>query len=117
MQGHSEAVIFTGLLIMASYGGRLGAKLKVQLKSERAKLPIKGSASAAGYDLYSAESVAIPRNESATVSTDIAISVPDGTYGRVAPRSGLAFKYDIDVAGGVIDQVRFAQLTCRRKKS
>jgi dUTP pyrophosphatase len=30
--------------------------------------------------------------------------VPPGTYGRVAPRSGLAWKHSIDVGAGVIDE-------------
>ena len=30
--------------------------------------------------------------------------VPDGTYGRIAPRSGLAWKNHVDVGAGVIDQ-------------
>lgn len=38
------------------------------------------------------------------VKTDIQIEVPEGTYGRVAPRSGLAWKNFIDVGAGVIDQ-------------
>jgi dUTP pyrophosphatase len=37
------------------------------------------------------------------VDTDIAISVPAGTYGRIAPRSGLASKHFIDTGAGVID--------------
>ena len=37
------------------------------------------------------------------VSTGIAIGIPTGTYGRVAPRSGLAAKHGIDVGAGVID--------------
>lgn len=37
------------------------------------------------------------------VATDISIAVPDGYYGRVAPRSGLALKHFIDVGAGVID--------------
>lgn len=37
------------------------------------------------------------------VDTDISIAVPVGTYGRVAPRSGLASKHSIDVGAGVID--------------
>ena len=36
--------------------------------------------------------------------TDIQIEVPKGTYGRVAPRSGLAHKHFIDVGAGVIDE-------------
>jgi dUTP pyrophosphatase len=31
------------------------------------------------------------------------VSVPPGTYGRIAPRSGLALKYFIDVGAGVVD--------------
>ena len=37
------------------------------------------------------------------MSTDIAIECPLGTYGRIAPRSGLAVKHSIDVGAGVID--------------
>jgi len=33
------------------------------------------------------------------INTDIQIKVPQGTYGRVAPRSGLAWKNFIDVGG------------------
>lgn len=40
----------------------------------------------------------------ALVQTDIQIEVPEGTYGRIAPRSGLAWKNSIDVGAGVIDQ-------------
>lgn len=39
------------------------------------------------------------------VKTDIQIKVPFGTYGGVAPRSGLTWKNSIDVGAGVIDQV------------
>ena len=35
--------------------------------------------------------------------TDLQIAVPEGCYGRVAPRSGLAAKKFIDVGAGVID--------------
>jgi dUTP pyrophosphatase len=35
--------------------------------------------------------------------TDIAMAIPPGYYGRVAPRSGLAVKHHIDVGAGVID--------------
>lgn len=38
------------------------------------------------------------------VKTDIQIALPDGCYGRVAPRSGLAAKFGIDVGAGVIDK-------------
>ncbi|KAK1353395.1 hypothetical protein POM88_052530 [Heracleum sosnowskyi] len=34
---------------------------------------------------------------------DLRIAVPEGTYARIAPRSGLAWKHSIDVGAGVID--------------
>lgn len=46
----------------------------------------------------------VPARGKALVKTDIQIEVPFGTYGRVAPRSGLAWKNFIDVGAGVIDQ-------------
>ena len=59
---------------------------------------------AAGYDLYSAYDYVIPSQGKVIAKTDISIRVPDGTYGRVAPRSGLSAKHHIDVGAGVIDQ-------------
>ena len=38
------------------------------------------------------------------VSTGLKVALPAGTYGRVAPRSGLAFKNQIDVGAGVVDE-------------
>lgn len=46
----------------------------------------------------------IPARGKAAVHTGLAIHVPHGTYGRVAPRSGLAAKHFIDVGAGVIDE-------------
>ena len=37
------------------------------------------------------------------VETGISIAFPKGWYGRIAPRSGLAFNYGIDVLAGVAD--------------
>ena len=36
--------------------------------------------------------------------TDVQVRVPRGTYGRVAPRSGLAWKHHIDIGAGVVDE-------------
>ncbi|GAA6018419.1 hypothetical protein JCM10207_000888 [Rhodosporidiobolus poonsookiae] len=75
----------------------------VQRLVETAKLPVRGSALAAGYDLSSAEDKVVPAQGKALISTGLAIAVPEGTYGRVAPRSGLASKHMIDTGAGVID--------------
>jgi len=77
--------------------------LLIKKLSETAKLPTRGSAFAAGYDLYASKPTTIPARGKALVDTDIAIAVPDGTYGRIAPRSGLASKHFIDTGAGVID--------------
>ncbi|CAR28164.1 hypothetical protein ZYGR_0N06550 [Zygosaccharomyces rouxii] len=79
-------------------------QLKVQLRGPNAKVPTKGSTSAAGYDMYSAEKTLIPKRGQNLVSTEISITVPQGTYGRVAPRSGLAVKNGIQTGAGVIDR-------------
>uniref|UniRef100_A0A8C9VTF6 Deoxyuridine 5'-triphosphate nucleotidohydrolase n=1 Tax=Scleropages formosus TaxID=113540 RepID=A0A8C9VTF6_SCLFO len=78
--------------------------LKFARLSENATVPTKASAGAAGYDLYSAHDCSIGPMEKAVVNTDIQIAVPAGCYGRVAPRSGLAANYFIDVGAGVIDE-------------
>jgi dUTP pyrophosphatase len=38
-----------------------------------------------------------------SVDTGLQIQLPEGTYGRIAPRSGIAINNGIDVLGGVID--------------
>ncbi|KAI4998708.1 hypothetical protein ZWY2020_054050 [Hordeum vulgare] len=77
--------------------------LKVKKLSDKAVLPSRGSALAAGYDLSSAVETVVPARGKALVATDLSIAVPEGTYARIAPRSGLALKHSIDVGAGVID--------------
>ncbi|KAF0880466.1 DUT protein, partial [Crocuta crocuta] len=79
-------------------------RLRFVRLSEHATAPTKGSARAAGYDLYSAYDYTVPPMEKALVKTDIQIALPSGCYGRIAPRSGLAAKHFIDVGAGVIDE-------------
>ena len=45
------------------------------------------------YDVSSAEVTVVPARGKACVSTGLKISIPSGTYARIAPRSGLAVKY------------------------
>lgn len=78
--------------------------LKVARLSKDARLPTKFTPDAAGFDLYSAMDCIILSHEQKLIQTDLAIKVPEGTYGRIAPRSGLAFKYNIHVGAGVIDK-------------
>ncbi|CAF3059655.1 unnamed protein product [Rotaria socialis] len=71
--------------------------------SEFAFEPLKGSVYAAGWDLRSAHDYVVPARGRIIAQTDIQIAVPNGCYGRVAPRSGLAAKFGIDTGAGVID--------------
>ena len=77
--------------------------LKVKKLSEDATIPTKGSALAAGFDLYASQPATILPGERAVVKTDISIKCPPGTFARIAPRSGLAIKKGIDCGAGVVD--------------
>ncbi|MCX6824936.1 MAG: dUTP diphosphatase [candidate division SR1 bacterium] len=74
-----------------------------QKLSDKAKVPSQATFSDAGYDLYATENCIIKAGERKLCKTNIATAIPHGYYGRVAPRSGLAYKYGIDVLAGVID--------------
>ena len=66
-------------------------------------LPVRSSAGAAGYDLFSTDSYVVLPGRRVVVSTGITVNLPPGTYGRIAPRSGLAVKHGLDTLAGVID--------------
>ena len=80
-----------------------GDVLQVKRLSENATIPTRGSPDSAGYDLASAVSTVIKAGDKGIVKTDLSIACPQGTYARIAPRSGLAVKKFIDVGAGVVD--------------
>lgn len=63
--------------------------LQIKLLSPAGRAPTRGSEFAAGYDVYASKPTTIPAHGKALVDTDVAMAVPAGTYGRIAPRSGL----------------------------
>lgn len=79
--------------------------LRVKRLRPDAILPTYGSPGAIGLDLYACGSpvLYLPQGMRAAIPTGIAVAIPEGYYGRIAPRSGLAFKDGIDVLAGVID--------------
>jgi len=77
--------------------------LDVKLLLPEAMVPNKASPGAAGWDLYSAESVTIRAGKWLAVETGVAVSLPIDHVGLIWPRSGLSVKYGIDVLAGVID--------------
>ncbi len=78
-------------------------KLRIKKLTADAQVPVKGSEQAAGYDLMASAEAVVPTKGKALISTGIAMAIPIGNYGRIAPRSGLAAKNFIDVGAGVID--------------
>jgi dUTP pyrophosphatase len=77
--------------------------LRIKKLTYDAIIPTRGSGGAVGYDLYSTDEVVIPPTHRALIGTGVAIVLPPGVYGRVAPRSGLAVKHGIQVGAGVVD--------------
>ena len=77
--------------------------IKIKKLHPAAQLPQRGTALAAGADLYCLESFTLEPGERKLVPTGLAIEIPPGFYGRVAPRSGLAVRNGIDVLAGVVD--------------
>ncbi len=78
-------------------------QINIKKLSENAIIPTKGSAFAAGYDLYAAEDAVVVCCARKLIKTNISMEITPGYYGRIAPRSGLAYKSGIDVLAGVID--------------
>ena len=82
-------------------------KIEIKRLNEYAKIPTRGSAQAAGYDLYAAipEAVTIKPHTTEKIGTGLAIAVPDGYFGAIFARSGLASKQGLRPANcvGVAD--------------
>lgn len=80
-------------------------KINIKKLSETAKIPTRGSEYAAGYDLYADNTVTIHPEENQLIHTGIAIEIPEGYFGAIYARSGLATKQGLRPANcvGVID--------------
>jgi dUTP pyrophosphatase len=78
-------------------------QINIKKLSENATIPTKGTEFAAGYDLYAAEDTIVASGTRKLIKTNISMEISPGYYGRIAPRSGLAYKSGIDVLAGVID--------------
>jgi len=79
---------------------------------EQATLPTRGSEFAAGLDLYASQPVTVPSRGFTNVNTGVAVAIPHGFYGRIAPRSGLAAKFGIDTLAGVVDSDYRGEISC-----
>lgn len=83
--------------------------MKIQIKKlkENAIIPTRGSDRAAGYDLYACleNEVTIGAGETVKIGTGLSIAVPEGYFGAIFARSGLAAKEGLRPANcvGVAD--------------
>lgn len=82
-------------------------KIDIKKIKENAVIPKRGSEYAAGYDLYACidEAVTIKPHETKKIGTGISIAIPDGYFGAIFARSGLATKEGLRPANcvGVAD--------------
>lgn len=82
--------------------------INIQKTDVNAIVPTRGSACAAGYDLYAMtefDERIIPHGETAKIGTGIKMEIPDGYFGAIFARSGLATKQGLRPANcvGVVD--------------
>lgn len=92
-------------------------EINIKLLNENAKVPTRGSEYAAGYDLYAAtvdsedgfvaitEGVDVAPHSTVKIGTGISVELPNGTFGAIFARSGLATKKGLRPANcvGVCD--------------
>ena len=89
-----------GIDILGKYEDKL---IKYTKLNEYAQEPTRGSAAAAGYDLYAAinDSVTIPAHSTVKIGTGLAFALPDNTFAAIFARSGLATKQGLRPANCV----------------
>ena len=82
-------------------------KINIKRLTDTAILPERGSAYAAGYDLFAdvKEEVEIKAHETVMIPTGLAMEIPEGYFGGIFARSGLASKEALRPANcvGVVD--------------
>ena len=82
-------------------------KINMKKLTDTAIVPERGSAYAAGYDLFVDTEVAIeiPPHKTAMLPTGLAMEIPEGYFGGIFARSGLASKESLRPANcvGVVD--------------
>ena len=79
--------------------------MRIKILDNKAILPTRGSAEAAGYDLYSIDTISIAPGETKLIHTGLAIEITQNFWAGIYARSGLATKKGLRPANcvGVID--------------
>jgi dUTP pyrophosphatase len=77
--------------------------INIKLLSSNSKIPTKARDDDAGYDLYSIDEYIIKPMERTLVKTGISLEIPNGYYGHISDRSGMALKKGAHCLGKVVD--------------
>lgn len=81
--------------------------MKIKLLTDTATMPTRGSEKAAGWDLYAdfADEIYLLPNDVRMIGTGVAVEIPEGYFGALFARSGIASKRGLRPANcvGVID--------------
>ena len=80
-------------------------KINIKKLEPEAIIPTKGSDAAAGVDLYAPRALVIHPGSNGIINTGLAIEIPDGYFGAIFARSGMATRKGLRPANcvGVID--------------
>ena len=69
--------------------------MKIKRLNSNAIIPTYGSKHSAGLDLYAVENISILDGDCAKIKTGISVEIPNGYFGAIFARSGLATKFGV----------------------
>lgn len=91
-------------------------QIEIIILNKKAKIPTRSTVSSAGFDLAACidTPITLEPGETKMVETGVAVAIPEGYFGMVCPRSGLAARFGITVtnAPGIIDSDYRGELKC-----
>jgi dUTP pyrophosphatase len=77
--------------------------IPITLTHVAAKMPKRACPTDAGADLHAVENYVLHPGDRIAIETGLSLAIPEGFYGQIAPRSGLAAKSGVMTMAGVID--------------
>ena len=79
-------------------------KMRLKKLEQDARIPVRATKGAAGYDLFTCTGGWIPAGETRLFKLGIAFEIPEGYEMVIRPRSGISLKTDNIVMIGTIDE-------------
>lgn len=93
-------------LFVKAYVEEFGCSQEQAVRAYRnIKLPVRATAGSAGYDFFSTAAIVLAVGQSVKIPTGVRAKIKDGWVLQIFPRSGLGFKYrvQLDNTVGIID--------------